>query len=299
MRELLGAAGYEGVSVIAAAIARGSAGDAMNALARSVEDGADPTALHRQLVGFFRATLMLLTSRSDSVLSQYSSDELAVLREVAANFARIRQPLAVVEALTERPPLTAVRPPQLDLELAVVQAALATGADDALQPLPTPEPVQPAAGTPEASGEAAAVVGQATDPEPAPVTAASPDPEASPAPPVPGTGADLLPRFESARERFIGLVHKWDPTAAGQFLAAPARLEGTDLVLGLNQAFTLDRLSSPANRSRLQQSIQTALGEPVHLRLERVVTKTAEDAYTARIAKVASELLGAREIDES
>ena len=299
MRELLGAAGYEGVSVIAAAIARGSAGDAMNALARSVEDGADPTALHRQLVGFFRATLMLLTSRSDSVLSQYSSDELAVLREVAANFARIRQPLAVVEALTERPPLTAVRPPQLDLELAVVQAALATGADDALQPLPTQEPVQLAAGTPEASGEAAAVAGQATDPEPAPVTAALPDPEASPAPPVPVAGADLLPRFESARERFIGLVHKWDPTAAGQFLAAPARLEGTDLVLGLNQAFTLDRLSSPANRSRLQQSIQTALGEPVHLRLERVVAKTAEDAYTARIAKVASELLGAREIDES
>ena len=317
MRELLGTAGYEGVSIVAAAIARGSVGDAMTALAQSIDDGADPTALHRQLVGFFRAVLMLLTSRNESILSQYSADELAVLREVANNFSRIRQPLAVVEALTERPPLTAARPPQLDLELAIVQAALATGAEDALQPLPAagepapaatvspaPAPVadsgsatrsEPATadagaptGGPEPSAEPVAQAGA----ESVPGTEAAPDPD-----PAPGIGdSDLLARFESVRERFIALVREWDPTVQGQFLGAPARLEGSALVLGVRQQFALERLNDPAKRARLEQIAQTALGEPVELRLEQVSSDSDDEDYTARIARVAGELLGAREI---
>ncbi len=296
MRELLGAAGYEGVSVIAAAIARGAVNDAMTALAKSVDDGADPTALHRQLVGFFRAVLMLLTSRSESVLNQYSSDELAVLREVANSFARIRQPLAVVEALTERPPLTAARPPQLDLELAVVQASLAGGADDAVRPTPVSEISVPAKSAPVAPEPAATPV---TEPEQTAESRPAPDQGPLQSTADSPVGSDSLARFESVRERFIALVREWDPTAAGQFLAAPARLDGSDLILGLQQAFTLERLNSPANRSRLQQSAQTALGQSVHIRLEQVKAGATDDTYTARIAKVAGELLGAREIGET
>ncbi|MCY3695114.1 MAG: DNA polymerase III subunit gamma/tau [Chloroflexi bacterium] len=319
MRELLGTAGYEGVSIVAAAIARGSVGDAMTALAQSIDDGADPTALHRQLVGFFRAVLMLLTSRNESILGQYSADELAVLREVANNFARIRQPLAVVEALTERPPLTAARPPQLDLELAIVQAALATGAEDALQPLPAVEapavntaaPSYPAPAAepdpqarPEPAGAAANAPAAGLEPSPEPsvdpgtVPAPEPEPEPERAPP-PGTGdSDLLERFEAVRERFIALVREWDPTVQGQFLGAPARMEGSALVLGIRQQFALDRLDSPAKRAGLEQIAQTALGEPVELRLEHVPSDSGGEAYTARIARAAGELLGAREIKD-
>ncbi len=361
MRELLGTAGYEGVSIVAAAIARGSVGDAMTALARSIDDGADPTALHRQLVGFFRAVLMLLTSRNESVLTQYSTDELAVLREVANNFARIRQPLAVVEALTERPPLTAARPPQLDLELAIVQAALATGAEDTLQPLPAVEkPAPPTTAAPEpartptyGSGSsartepAAAASERGSTPEPAsePAANAVPEPESAPDPlikttqadsaeepaPVPDTGSrppeadagdqaetqaqtapepapaqdvaiggpDLLARFERGRESFIALIRDWDPTVQGLFLGAPARLEDGALVLGIKQKFGLNRLNDdPAKRSRLTQYAQTVLGEPVELRLELVRAEPEGEDYTARIARAAGELLGAREIKE-
>ena len=315
MRELLGTAGYEGVSIVAAAIARGSVGDAMTALAGSIDDGADPTALHRQLVGFFRAVLMLLTSRSESVLEQYSADELAVLREVANNFGRIRQPLAVVEALTERPPLTAARPPQLDLELAIVQAALATGADDSLPPLtavqaratgagpaPASNPAAPARPEPQSAGgnvtaagtDAAPEPAAGTGPEPAAAPAPQPDQERAPA----AEGTDLLERFESVRERFIELVRQWDPTVHGQFLGAPARRDGPALVLGIRQAFALDRLNAPAKRARLEQIAQTALGEPVELRLEHVAADPGGEAYTARIARAAGELLGARQISE-
>lgn len=341
MRELLGTAGYEGVSIVAAAIARGSVGDAMTALAQSIDDGADPTALHRQLVGFFRAVLMLLTSRNESVLNQYSADELAVLREVANNFARIRQPLAVVEALTERPPLTAARPPQLDLELAIVQAALATGADDSLQPLPAVAERAPAA----TAGPEQAPVAEpppADRPEPAAATVSAPaaGPEPAPEPPPDSAnqdeaatepessepaldagavtpaaaesapqqaptlapaiaGSNLLERFESAREGFVELVRNWDPTAHGQFLVAPARLEGDALVLGIEQKFTFDRLNEdPSKRARLAQFAQTALGEPVELRLELAQAEPAGEDYTARIARAAGELLGAREIKD-
>lgn len=315
MRELLGTAGYEGVSIVAAAIARGSVGDAMTALAGSIDDGADPTALHRQLVGFFRAVLMLLTSRSESVLEQYSADELAVLREVANNFGRIRQPLAVVEALTERPPLTAARPPQLDLELAIVQAALATGADDSLPPLPPAQarsagagpapagkPDAPARPEPRSAGSDVTAAGTDAAPEPAagtgpePAAAPAPQPERERAPAAEGT--DLLERFESVRERFIELVRQWDPTVHGQFLGAPARRDGPALVLGIRQAFALDRLNDPAKRARLEQIAQTALGEPVELRLEHVAADPGGEAYTARIARAAGELLGARQISE-
>ena len=350
MRELLGTAGYEGVSIVAAAIARGSVVDAMTALARSIEDGADPTALHRQLVGFFRAVLMLLTSRNESILSQYSTDELAVLREVANNFARIRQPLAVVEALTERPPLTAARPPQLDLELAIVQATLSTGAEDSLQPLPAVVERAPAASAPprqaqvaeppaatastpstgpDPASEPGAVAGggsaPATDPSspttlldagggsapadetgPAPTQAGAGDPadsatEPAPAPAMPlGVGGSgLLERFEAAREGFVELIRKWDPTAHGQFLVAPARLEGDALVLGIKQKFAFDRLNDdPSKRARLTQFAQTVVGEPIELRLELVQSEPAGEDYTARIARAAGELLGAREIKD-
>ena len=316
MRELLGAAGYEGVSTVAAAIARGSASGAMTALAKSIDDGADPTALHRQLVGFFRAVLMLLTSRNESVLSQFSADELAVLREVSNNFGRIRQPLAVVEALTERPPLTAARPPQLDLELAIVQAALATGADDTVAPLPAREATDSAGpagkvGSPVADPEshtssepepmAAVEPAEQAKPEiaasesqPAASTGSAPGPDSESGP----SGGDVLERFESARERFIALVRAWDPTVQGQFLGAPARVDGSVLVLGIRQEFAFKRLSEPSRLSRLQQIAQTALGEPVLLRIERVAADPDEDAYTAKIAKAASELLGARLIKE-
>ena len=338
MRELLGTAGYEGVSIVAAAIARGSAVDAMTALARSIDDGADPTALHRQLVGFFRAVLMLLTSRNESILSQYSADELAVLREVANNFSRIRQPLAVVEALTERPPLTAARPPQLDLELAIVQAALATGAEDTVQPLPgvgkrpsaetaTPKETRVAEPGPAARPELPATVSAPTtesgptteshnaggadsasaanpgapiaqvDAGNQPETEAETAPEQAPAPAV--GGSDVLERFENARERFIAHIQDWDPTVHGFFLGAPARLDGGALVLGIKQKFALNRLNDdPSKRARLTQFVQTVVGEPVELRLELVPTEPAGEDYTARIARAAGELLGAREITD-
>ena len=319
MRELLGTAGYEGVSIVAAAIARGSVGDAMTALAQSIDDGADPTALHRQLVGFFRAVLMLLTSRNESILSQYSADELAVLREVANNFSRIRQPLAVVEALTERPPLTAARPPQLDLELAIVQAALATGAEDSLQPLPAVAAPSAAGSEPPVPGPianpdsatqtrpATATVSPAAGSDPPPSesltgAATGPDPGQGLAPqPAADSGAgvsDLLGRFEAVRERFIALVREWDPTVQGQFLGAPARLEGSALVLGIRQQFALARLNDPAKLARLEQIAQTALGEPVELRVEHVPSGSEGEDYTARIARVAGELLGARQIND-
>ncbi len=338
MRELLGTAGYEGVSIVAAAIARGSVVDAMTALAQSIDDGADPTALHRQLVGFFRAVLMLLTSRNESVLSQYSGDELTVLREVANNFSRIRQPLAVVEALTERPPLTAARPPQLDLELAIVQAALATGAEDSLPPLPTvseraptgaqpPEPTAVAepGSTPRtepSATENATPAGSAPSSAPAeggealPAPAAGADSPASPAaagersatavesaPALASAraagGSDLLARFEKARERFIALIRDWDPTVQGFFLGAPARLEEGALVLGIRQKFALNRLNDdPSKRARLTQFAQTVVGEPVELRLELVRVEPEVEDYTARIARAAGELLGAHAIKD-
>ncbi|MXY12945.1 MAG: DNA polymerase III subunit gamma/tau [Chloroflexi bacterium] len=331
MRELLGTAGYEGVSIVAAAIARGSVGDAMTALAQSIDDGADPTALHRQLVGFFRAVLMLLTSRNESILGQYSADELAVLREVANKFARIRQPLAVVEALTERPPLTAARPPQLDLELAIVQAALATGAEDALQPLPAveapavntaapsdPAPVAEPETTTRPAPSPTAESDPATGPEPLPESLGNADTESVPEPqadadkdpasanesapeeiPTPAVGdSDVLMRFEAARESFVALVRDWDPTVQSQFIAAPARLDGDTLVLGIEKEFTLKRLTDPSKHARLAQFAQTALGEPVELRLEHVPSDSGGEAYTARIARAAGELLGAREIKD-
>ena len=125
-----------------------------------------------------------------------------------------------------------------------------------------------------------------------------PEPEPEPAP-APGTGdSDLLERFEAVRERFIALVREWDPTVQGQFLGAPARMEGSALVLGIRQQFALDRLDSPAKRAGLEQIAQTALGEPVELRLEHVPSDSGGEAYTARIARAAGELLGAREIKD-
>ncbi len=306
MRDLLGTAGYEGVTAIAAAIASGQLGEAMGSLMRALDDGADPIALQGQLVGLFRAVLLLLTSRRQAQLDQYSGDELEALKAVSANFQRIRQPLAVVEALTERPPLTSARPPQLDLELAVAQAAIAAGANDSVAQIEAEVAVDP--GPVQTPGD------RRHEPSPEPERAEEPDPRPStdlpgsapgpatktaaavaPVPVTPVSDAQILELFNARRAKFDSQVRSWHPVYAGQLAQAAARAEGGSLILAVGQRFALNELQRSERFGELAEIVRQVLQAPVNLRLE-AAEATSDHAYTARISQAAIDLFGAEKI---
>ncbi len=298
MRELLGSAGYEGVTAIASAIARGELSDAMDALLAALSDGADPLALQQQLVGFFRAVLLLLASRRRVELGQYSGDELEVLGEIAGHFSRIRQPLAVVEALTERPPATASRPPQLDLEMAIAQAAIAAGAEDLIKPSTAPtrrqlEPHPPTAVVGSGGGDKPDAAAQGPEPAAAPTASqATPEPPMGQAP----AGAELLALFAANRPRFEELVRAMDPSLSNVIAQAGVEAQSDGLVLSIDQKFAYDRLSQPSVIGKLSDLASQALNVAVAVRLTLVSRSRADAAYTEKLASFAADKFGAQRL---
>ena len=290
LREMLGITGVEAVARLTEAIAAGDPGQALMMVGDSVQDGSSPATLRQELVDYFRGLLLVKTGRRDQDVLQYSEAELDNMQRQAERF-RIGQIVECIEILAESS--VARRSgfsPQLDLELAAVQACLSMAADDGQ--VASTKPAAPAQyatrdakpAPPRAKADGVETRGAATARD------ANVDDKAVP--------DDIAEALRADFQDFRVAVKEWHPIYATYFEESRLSRDGELLVFELTKPGYVDALSKPDNRARLRDIVADLTGRSVRvecrlrpeesvdrpgLDTDNYVTMTAVKMYGAEI----------------
>ena len=210
LREMLGITGVEAVAGLTDAIADGHPGRALTLVDGAVQDGANPATLQQELVEYFRGLLLVRTGRKDRETLQFSESEVEQMAEQAVRF-RVGQLVRCIELLTEG----GVRrragfSPQLDLELASVQACLMVAAENGQSEVAEGSV---AAGNGAAAAEAAPQPAYVPAPEDGSPEPAADPPQADASPPA----AQSVGAADIDLDRVRAAVREWNPLYATYF----------------------------------------------------------------------------------
>ncbi|MCY3801956.1 MAG: DNA polymerase III subunit gamma/tau [Chloroflexi bacterium] len=295
LREMLGITGVEAVARLTEAIAAGDPGQALMLVGESVQDGSSPATLRQELVDYFRGLLLVKTGRRDQDVLQYSEAELDNMQRQAESF-RIGQIVECIEILAESS--VARRSgfsPQLDLELASVQACLSMAADDGQ--VASTKPAAPAqyatrdakpAPPPRAKAEGIETRGAAT----------ARDAEAD----SKAVSGDIAEAIRADFQDFRTAVKEWHPIYATYFEESRLSRDGELLVFELTKPGYVDALSKPDNRARLRDIVADLTGRSVgvecRLRPEESVDRSSLDTDNY-VTMTAVKMYGAEIIEDN
>ena len=253
---MLGITGVEAVARLTEAIATGDPGHALMLVGESVQDGSSPATLRQELVDYFRGLLLVKTGRRDQDVLQYSEAELDNMQRQAESF-RIGQIVECIEILAESS--VARRSgfsPQLDLELAAVQACLSMAADDGH--VASTKPAAPAQYAtraakppppPRAKADGIETQGATTARDAEADSKAVPD--------------DIAEAIRADFQDFRAAVKEWHPIYATYFEESRLSRDGDLLVFELTKPGYVDALSKPDNRARLRDIVADLTGRSV------------------------------------
>ena len=256
LREMLGITGVEAVARLTEAIAAGDPGHALMLVGESVQDGSSPATLRQELVDYFRGLLLVKTGLRDQDVLQYSEAELDDMQRQAERF-RIGQIVECIEILAESS--VARRSgfsPQLDLELASVQACLAMAADAG--GVASAKPAAPAQYAtrdekppppPRAKADGVETRGAAT----------ARDAEAD----SKTVSGDIAEAIRADFQDFRAAVKEWHPIYETYFEESRLSRDGELLVFELTKPGFVDALSKPDNRARLRDIVADLTGQSV------------------------------------
>jgi DNA polymerase-3 subunit gamma/tau len=261
---------------------QGDAGGSLRAINEATAQGVDPASLGRQLVEYWRA-LLLQTSgaRAEVDLDPALMDTLAA----HATSLTPELALAALRGLTEQviePRLNV--PPQLPLEIAVVQAILAvsSGSGDGDSSIQRPTGDMPQAASPptQRAGKAARSAGE-------PLPMAKPPPRSVAENPAPSAG-DIEP--SAGEPEPLTSEPNGNGSSAGQTLseawplvieaararsrrlqgvlrdAVPMTCDDAEVTLGFQYAFHRDESDRQENRTEIEALIATVMGRRLRIR---------------------------------
>jgi DNA polymerase-3 subunit gamma/tau len=255
VENLLGAASREAVSKIVTALADRDVAHGLALIANTVDGGADPRQLAREIVDYLRALLLAKTGNAAAL--PLTAEAQKEIQGLGARFA-IPQILHVTRLFNQAASeLRVSASPTLPLELALVEA-IEGGAVAPKDALPTPR-----------AGEAHAPV----VPAPVPRAPSVPKPEPPPvkkseAAPVESDGALTAATLNANWQSVVARVKQYNKTVAALLHDTECVLvEGGQVVLGFHFEAHADRFEKQANGKMLiERSLREVFGQPYRVK---------------------------------
>lgn len=256
VRAALGTGAEEAVLALADALAGGDVARGLTVINETVEQGTDPRQFARQVVDHLRG-LLLIRLGSDVTPLHLPESLHETFRAQAAGFSPRDLARAVrlfSHAVAEA---RAAWQPQLPLELAFVEAALA-GKEEASQPQGGSPPVRPVpAQSPSAPARSAAPKRTAVaEPVPSPPPEVAPPAEAPPLAEIQGRWAELLSVIRPRNLSLEALLRSGRPVA----------VEEGVVLIGFAHQFHRGKVDEEANRRTVEEALGQLLGRPVRVR---------------------------------
>ncbi len=295
LREMLGITGVEAVARLTEAIAAGHPGQALMLVGQSVQDGSSPATLRQELVDYMRGLLLVKTGQNNQDVLQYSEAELDNMQGQAERF-RVGQIVGCIEILGESS--VARRSgfsPQLDLELAAVQACLTMAADNggtvsAKSAAPAQYAARSTESAPPPRVEAGGVESRgATTARDAQVKSTAPG------------GGDITEAIKTDFQAFKAAVREWHPIYPTYFEESVIFRDGDYLVFELAKPGYVDALSKPDNLARLRDIVADLTGQSIRLecrlRPAESTGPSGSDSYDY-VTMTAVKMYGAEIIDD-
>ncbi|MFQ5860243.1 MAG: DNA polymerase III subunit gamma/tau [Dehalococcoidia bacterium] len=298
VQEMLGVGEGQQARQVVKHLLTGNTPEALRELNRALWEGLEVHQLHRQVLDYLRALLLLQCGATDGV--DYAPETLQELRPLASH-SSLPRVLRALKLLGEVR-LRYDSPSPLPLELAVVEASLVEPAE--AQPRPREAPPAPQAGAPTASSHPVEAKRPTSPPQPratAPAPAAqAPQPEAS----SPGEGflsADRWNTVVKALSRFKGQRFN-----IGALLrdCKSCRIAGETIVLGFAHKSHLERmqqeLENPPSRQAVGEAFRQVIGASYDLRLVLVGENAVNNASVSAQSHLVRAALGmgARIVEE-
>jgi len=280
VQRALGAGRWDLVGRVVEALGEGETGAGLTWIARAVEEGAHPQQLARQLAEHLRAVMWLQWGDPEAL--DLPAEQLAAARHHARVLPPEVLPRLIRLFTAAASDMRSAWQPQLSLELAFVEAALACQQARAARGAPAPPPAPAAA------------------PMPAPSAGgASPPP-----PPAAGTGAGGL-TLEALRERWAGILKAVRaqslPTEALLKSCALHSVEGNTVVLAWPSELLREKFQDPRTKAQalVEDILSHTFGFPVSIK--NIVARKARRGRSAMedpLIRRAVEDLGAQVEEE-
>src|SRR5574341_1243192 len=248
---VLGTAAGEAVQAITSALIAGDSAGGLDRINQTLDAGADPRQLARQMVEYLRLVMLVQTGGADVAQTLAPADTLAVIAEQAAQFPR-RALLTALRAVNDAASETRGGwQPQLPLELALIESieALYTPQDAPAAPQPSPPSARPAQ------------TQAPTQSEPAPTT-----PESAPAPP-PAPGAPSLAEVQKRWRQAVDVVRQHDKSVEALLNSGKlVGVEGHTVIFQVSADWMRDKIEAENNRKLIESVLEQTYGQPLKLR---------------------------------
>ncbi len=266
VREVLGMGGEDRAAALAKHLLTDNTTQALALINSTAAEGLDLRPLHRMVVEYLRAVLLMKSGVKDSVdLPQEALQEVSFLAS-QVSLERVLRALRLFGQVS----LKHDQPSPLPLELAAVELGLepetASAVPAAPEPAPPPRVKTPAPAPPPQ--EAPAVAREPSPPPPPPPVETPKREEKQPVAADPQLAAQW-PAIVRSMSRFKG--KRFDIGAL--LRSSNARhLDGSTLVVRFAHRSNLERLQDeleePACRQKIEEVLMQALGQPYTLRVE-------------------------------
>ncbi len=284
VQRALGAGRWDLVSQMIEALGESETARGLMLIARAVEEGAHPQQLARQLVEHLRAVMWIQWGNAGTL--DLPAEQIAAAQRHAQALPPEVLPRLIRLFTAAASDMRTAWQPQLALELAFVEAALACQQARAARTVPAPAPVL----TPSVA--------------PSPPVAGAPSPPPSPAAPAAGSGAGSL-TLEALRERWASILKAVRaqslPTEALLKSCALHSVEGNTVVLAWPSELLRDKFQDPRAKAQalVEDILSHTFGFPV--RIQNIVarkTRRGRPALEDPLIRRAVEDLGAQVEEE-
>jgi DNA polymerase-3 subunit gamma/tau len=278
---VLGTVASEAAGKLAACLADGDVAGGLDLINRTVADGADPRQLGREVVEYLRGLLLIREGAGTRLLNATAEQaaEMEALAERVPGARLLRAIHLFNEAATDlRRGLQTI--PQLPLEMALVESALAPALPEASAPAGDSTPPQGGGGRPPGQDSDRPAPSQprpevrrvAEQPAPVPASpiespgealaAAEPASEQVPA------GSLTLERLEGAWPQVLQAVRQRNPAtqAALNTGCQPVEVNGAEIVVTFPFPVLREKLMAPQRQAEVQEALSEVLHDTCHVR---------------------------------
>jgi len=295
LRELLGLLPRPELGEIVAKLRKGDLGSVLPLVARSLEQGIEPSALAEQLVQHYRDLLVVkccgtkgpveaseeVLALLDSQKELYSEEELLYVLSILAQCMRWMKTLGSSRTALELGLLKIAKLGQIQRLSELSREATAYGSgDESPAASGVSEPSPPDTEKPAAPAKRARPANAKKHPH-----ARAPQP-----PPPPAEEADTAPPQQTESPEWEAFYRALpSQTLQGFIRAADERkVEGERLILRYKTKFPAERVAQPQNREAVEQASRQAFGRPLQLVVEVGASATTihEDPGVAAALKI-------------
>lgn len=284
VRQALGAGRWDLISEVVEALGEGETARGLTLIARAVEEGAHPQQLARQLVEHLRAVMWLQWGNTESL--DLPAEQIPAVQRHARALSPEVLPRLIRLFTTAASDIRSAWQPQLALELAFVEAALACQQARAARGVPTAIPSAPPAPS-----------------TPVPSPPATPAAAGASAPPAPSPGNLTL---DAVRERWASILKAVRaqslPTEALLKSCTLHSVEGNTVVLAWPSELLRDKFQDPRAKAQalVEDILSHTFGLPVAIKnIVARKTRRGRSATEDPLIQRAVEDLGAQVDEES